>query len=207
MIVEHDKLYKQSATWSWDDCFRYSKQCEQALADLLGIPCMLAPGRHSEFDFTDTTTGLTYEVKFHATEKLKFEFRQSTTHKPSGVSVSTADYWLLVSMGERKDGTIVGKIRKYKLADLERVCEQAIRTGHHNGTQCWILPNDIPHEWLGDVEFDPIARIFDLTKLKRAPGEYIKPKWKRSSTASKVGVKRPAPPSLDVLDDFNDVPF
>jgi len=159
-------------------CFAYSKQAESALAKLMGISATLAEGNHSEFDFTDNRTSKTYEVKFQFAHSITLEVAQSKTGVPSGVSVSTADYWVIVSKGF-SDG-VVGKVRKFNLADLKSVCstDQLDKLGESK--RIIVDPRDVPHEWLGDVTIDEAARTWDLhTWARRAP---TKVSFKRKPT-------------------------
>lgn len=169
MIIEHDKLWKVAPGWSMLKCFEYSKVCEEALADLLGLTNrVIAEGNHKEFDFTDADTGETYEVKFQFHGTVDLEIEQSKTTNPSGVSVSTATYWLIVNTGVTKAGELVGKVRKYKLADLQYAIETRRLAGMTEGKKkCKFDPRDLPHEWLGDIVVDRIARTWDLTAWKK----------------------------------------
>lgn len=203
MIVEHKKLYVHTNDWSWRDGFEYSKQCEQALANLLGMQCELAMGNHSQFDFTDPVTGLTYEVKYTMTAVLKIEFRQEKSNAPSGISTSTADFWLYVSKGMTREGELVGKVRKYKLADLEYAVETAIAAGNHDGKRATVDPSKIPHEWMGDVVIDETAGTFNMSRWKR-PGFATTgaQSFKRKSSRPPFGKAVPS-----IGEQFGDVPF
>jgi len=168
MIVEHDRLWKLQPGWSMKKCFDYSKIAEEALADLVGIVNRtIAEGFHSEFDFTDADTGTTYEVKFQFHGSVDIEFEQSKNTNPSGISISTADYWLIVNVSSTKAGEMVGKIRKYTLADLKYAVETRRLAGMTDGKKkCKFDPRELPHEWLGDVHINLDARTWDLTGWK-----------------------------------------
>jgi hypothetical protein len=168
MIVEHDRLWKLQPGWSMKRCFEYSKIVEEALADLLGITNrIIAEGFHSEFDFTDANTGDTYEVKFQFHGTVDLEIEQSKSTNPSGVSISTATYWLIVNTSMTKAGELVGKVRKYKLTDLKYAIETRRLAGMTDGKKkCKFDARELPHEWLGDIVIDPEARTWDLTAWK-----------------------------------------
>jgi hypothetical protein len=168
MIVNHKNLYVFKKGWSFQHCANYSKLAEEALADLLGIKNrILAEGYHPEFDLTDVDTGLTYEIKFQFHGEVDIEFEQEKNTNPSGISVSTADYWLIVNTSSTMSGEMVGKIRKYKLADLKYAVETRHLAGMTEGKKkCRFDPRDLPHEWLGDIHIDLIEKTWDLTGWK-----------------------------------------
>jgi hypothetical protein len=144
--------------------FEYSKQAEQALANLIGIPCELAPGKFSAYDFTDPLTDTTYEVKFQFKPSINIEFQQSKNTNPSGIATSTADYWLMVNTGWSKAHGLVGKVRKFAIADLKLAVETHQLGGLDHGKYCVFDDRALPHEWLGDISIDDKLRMWDLTK-------------------------------------------
>ncbi len=167
MIVEHDKLHVLRPGWSMQKCFDYSKLCEEAIADLLGIKSrVMAEGFHPQFDFTDSTTGNTYEVKFQMHGHVDIEAEQSKNTNPSGIMVSTATYWIIINTSPTMAGELVGKVRRYKLADLKYAVETQRLAGQYKKKYSF-NPRTLPHEWLGDVMVDLNARTWDLTAWKK----------------------------------------
>lgn len=166
MYLHHPDLYIIRPGHTMQDCFAYSKRAEQSLANLLSLPCVLAEGNHSEHDFVDPSTGTTYEVKFQFKPLVTIEFEQANSTRPSGIAVSTADFWLIVNTSWTNAGEQVGKVRRYTLQSLQDAARQAEST---DGKTCTFNPRQLDHVWLGDIAIDPDTRTWDLTKWKKRP--------------------------------------
>lgn len=170
MIVQHNLLWQTTSTWTLDKCFSYSKQVEQALADLLVLPnYSLSQGFDNRYDILSNVT--TFEVKFQNTNKLRLEFRQSANFNPSGIAVSKSNYWVVVCKGYTRDGDCVGKIRQYNTKVLKQTTRQTITEELYNSSNYLSLdPRQVDHIWLGDI--CTTDNTWDLTHW-RTPGHQV----------------------------------
>jgi len=179
MIIEHSKLFAENPADPTAH-FRYSNEVEAALAKLLGMTNINQPvgrnGYHPEYDFQDLDTGLTFEVKcqFRKPDEylrfIKVEYKQSSNSRPSGIELSTADYWIFITR-DTNAGADIGKVRAYKRETLETLYEY-FKDGSIRGQYNYFHFDPwngvgYQHIWLGDIAATVTPNTFDLTKWVR----------------------------------------
>ena len=195
MLVEHSLLYTENPADPLAH-YRYSNQVEAALAGLLGMTNIDQPvgrnGYHPEYDFEDLDTGLTFEVKCQFRKLLQVEYRQSKAdrsgvHRPSGIELSTADYWLFVSNEfSSATGGAIGKVRAFKRSVLLTMYQHYKDAGGSVANSFSINPWEglgKQHSWLGDIAATTAPNMFDLTT------------WTRKGYALQSGFTRPPRPT------------
>jgi hypothetical protein len=176
MIVEHSRLYTVDPAHPTAH-YEYSNQVEAACAKLLGFDNIdQPPGYHPEYDFENLNTGLTYELKCRRPGKEdnfpRVEFKQSSSKRPSGVQLTTADYWIFISYQAG-----VGKVRALELTTVKRMYQYFL-----DGSlpyNAFASPNDnffridtfrgigTNHIWLGDIAANMEQGTYDLSKWSR----------------------------------------
>lgn len=202
MIVEHSLLYTENPADPFAH-YRYSNAVELALADLIGITDVDQPsGYHPEYDFKDLATGFTFEVKCQFRKLLQVEYRQSKAdrsgvHRPSGIELSTADYWIFVSSEfSNATGGAIGKVRAFKRSVLLTMYQHYKDAGGSDANSFTINPWEglgKQHIWLGDIAATTSPNIFDLTT------------WTRKGHDLQSGFNRPPrPPSRNPFPNRTD---
>lgn len=154
LLVIHDKLWQPNLhDTGWQGMFEYSKQAEAALAKLV-FPTHkidIIGGSHSEYDLIVSTKGskAAVEVKFQRSSKVSLELRQEKTNTPSGLAISTAKYWLIVSGGLSQAGKEIGKIRLFQRQQL--VAKVLAHPDNETSQKLVFNPMELPHTWVGDI--------------------------------------------------------
>jgi hypothetical protein len=202
MIVEHSLLYTENPADPFAH-YRYSNAAEIALATLIGITDVDQPsGYHPEYDFKDLHTGKTFEVKCQFHKLLHVEYRQSKAdmsgvRRPSGIELSTADYWIFVSNEfSNATGSAIGKVRAFKRSVLLTMYQHFKDAGGSTANHFVINPWEgmgKQHIWLGDIDATTAPNSFYLTT------------WARKGHNLYSGFTRPPrPPSRDPFPNRTD---
>jgi hypothetical protein len=133
-------------------------------------------GYHPEYDFKDLDAGLTFEVKCQFRKLLQVEYRQSKAdragvHRPSGIELSTADYWIFVSNEfSNATGGAIGKVRAFKRSVLLTMYQHYKDAGGSDANSFTINPWEgmgKQHIWLGDIASTTTPNTFYLSNWTR----------------------------------------
>lgn len=164
MIIKTSELNK------WDaDGFELNSIAERRIVDMTFTSPIVAvsQGNSPEWD-VKLEDGTTIEVKFTDNTKPFIETHYADG-RPSGLSLSTADYYLIVQAGFWGDKKL-GKVKVIPtdvLRNIASVCEQKEYPASHNspGSKGFILNRELGNNdgWIGNLNYDTAEGGFDLS--------------------------------------------
>jgi len=165
MLVQPNKLNtgKQSG-------YNYSEEAEKALMELVfpGTHYTITEGYNPRYDAM-LPNGTKIEIKFTNSSKLFVE-ESYFNGKPSGISLSEADYYLVVQKGfYGNGGGEIGKVKLIPTDDLIFVREQCITKEYEPsntspGSRGFVVDRELGEfdGWLGNVSYSNEG--YDISK-------------------------------------------
>ncbi len=162
MIVQTNKLNE----WTQEG-FDLNEQAERRICEMVFRSPIkeVSTGNSPEWDVL-LEDGTTIEVKFTDKKDIFIETHYKSG-QPSGLNLSTADYYLIVHTGYWN-----GKIGKVKviptqtLRNIEPLCE---RKSYPSGGSGFLLKQELGNNdgWIGNLNYDETLNGFDLSGWQR----------------------------------------
>lgn len=164
MIIKTSELNK----WNTDG-FELNSIAERRIVNMtFASPiASVSQGNSPEWD-VKLEDGTTIEVKFTDSTKPFIETHYGDG-RPSGLSLSTADFYLIVQTGFWGDKKI-GKVKVIPtdtLRDIADICEKRYYPASHDspGSRGFILNRELGNNdgWVGNLNYDTAEGGFDLS--------------------------------------------